>query len=248
MAGYNYTPYIEFTQKILLDETLFSTFKQNPSYTEMLEHVNFPQGCKYLQCMCNLFEITEKEIEDFCALNDKVGEPTLYEYSSTLTCSPTSLRYIFHSLLILQHMKGLGLSKVSIVEVGCGYGGLFLALQHFAPKFGIHILHYACIDLQPAIDLQKKYISKHTIPIPITFHDASQFGKDVEGDDLFLVSTYCFSEISDAFQAKYREYLFPKCSHGFIAWNMIDVYDIGKSIRVEDEIPVTGPKNKFVYF
>ncbi len=248
MAGYNYTPYIEFTQKITLDENLFLTFKQNPSYTEMLEHVTLLQGTKYLYYIWNKFQLTDKEVEEFCQVNDRFGGPITYGYSPTLNCSPTSLRYIFHSLLILQHIQSLGLTEVSMVEVGCGYGGLFLALQHFASKYGVHITKYSFIDLQPAIDLQKKYLSNHVVKIPTTFHPASHFGKDVSGDNLFFVSTYCFSEISDTFQQEYIKNLLPKCNHGFIAWNMIDVYDIGKNLRVEDELPETGPKNKFVFF
>lgn len=248
MAGYNYSPYVEFVKKALKDETLFSGFKRHPGYTEMLEHVSFMQGAMYLQYCHEFFSLGDKDVESFCELNDKIGSPTMYEYSPSLTCSPTSIRYIFQSHIILQHMQSLGLKEVSIVELGCGYGGLFLALQHYAPKLGIQIKKYGFIDLEHIEELQKKYLSFHNLTIPVEFYDCSQFGADIKETDLFLISNYCFSEISTEFQQKYKEFLFPKCSHGFIAWNMIDIYDIGKKVRVMDEIPKTGPKNKFVYF
>jgi hypothetical protein len=135
-----------------------------------------------------------------------------------------------------------------MVEVGGGYGGLFLALQYFAQKEGVEITNYSLIDLKEAVELQKKYLSKHTVTIPLSFHDASTFGKDVEGNDLFFISNYSFSEISVILQQRYIEHLLPKCSHGFLTWNMIDLYDFGKNVTYTEEIPQTGYTNKFVFF
>jgi hypothetical protein len=248
MAGYNYSSYVDFVKKALNDETLFSGFKRHPNYVEILEHVSFMQGARYLQYCHQFFSLGDADVESFCHLNDKIGSPTMYQYSPTLTCSPTSIRYIFQSHIILQHIQSLGLKEVSIVEVGCGYGGLFLALQHYAPKMGILIKKYAFVDLDEIEQLQKKYLSLHTLTVPVEFYDSKKFGEDIKETDLFFISNYCFSEISADFQQKYKEHLLPKCSHGFIAWNMIDVYDIGKKIREMDEIPNTGSKNKFLYF
>ena len=248
MALFDYSYYIDSAKLAVQNDEIFASFKILPYYSMILEHVDHIQGAQYLKECWNIFSLTDKEIETFCHLNDKFGSPKLYEYSSTLQCSPTSLRYIFQSHIILQHMQSLGLKEVKIVELGCGYGGLFLALQHFAPKMGITIQHYACIDFKEVTELIQKYISRHSVSTPATYHDTFKFGTDIEGTDLFLISNYCFSEIAKEYQHIYRQTLLPKCSHGFLAWNMIDVYDIGKQITVKDEIPQTGPKNKFLYF
>lgn len=249
MSGYNYTPYTEYVKTILEDEKIFYTFKQNPYYTDMLEHVSERSGMNYILAIWGFCHLKDEDIENYCKENDRIGSPIQYNYSPTLTCSPTSLRYVFQSSIILQYIQSLGLTEVHIVEVGGGYGGLFLALQSFAKNYGITLRKYSIIDLKEPSDLQKKYLSNHTLTTPVTFHDASNFGTDIEGEDLFFVSCYCFSEISDAFQQKYREHLLPKCTHGFIAWNMIDVYDIGKELTITNEVPEeTGAKNKFVFF
>ena len=83
----------------------------------------------------------------------------------------------------------------------------------------------------------------------IEFIDASSFGSNIECNNMFLISNYCFSEISKENQNSYRQILFPKIKHGFIAWNMIPVYDFGFHTNIESEIPNTGGHmNKYVYF
>ena len=247
-AGYDYSRYTNYIKRIFEGKEQLESFKQHPEYQEILEHVSYFQGIEYLQHIWNRFQLNDEDVHSFCARNDMFGSPIKHQYSPSLFCSPTSLRYIFHSNLILSHMQKLGLQTVSIVEVGCGYGGLLLAIDHFASRYNITIKNYSCVDLPEPLLLQNAYISNHSVAFPVTFHDARYFGKDVKGDDLFFVSMYCFSEISSAFQTEYRNILLPKCTHGWIAWNMIDVYDIGKRITVEEEVPNTGSKNKFVFF
>ena len=46
----------------------------------------------------------------------------------------------------------------------------------------------------------------------------------------------------------YIKTLFPKVQHGFMAWNMIPIYDFGFKYTIEDEYPKTGDFNKYVYF
>jgi hypothetical protein len=248
MEGYDYTKYLEFTKTASENSLVFETFKQNTFYKEILEHVTFTQGAQYLALIWHFFKLSDQELEEFCALNDRYGSPQLFEYSSTLKCSPTSLRYIFHSLLILHYIRDLQLKEVSIVEVGCGYGGLFLAIQHFAKKVGITLKQYRLIDLPEVVSLQKTYLSKHTSQTPTAFYDATRYGSEIQETDLFFISNYCFSEISDANRRGYIEHLLPKCSHGFIAWNMIDLFDFGKKYIEGPELPRTGDKNKFIYF
>jgi hypothetical protein len=65
---------------------------------------------------------------------------------------------------------------------------------------------------------------------------------------MFIISNYCFSEISEEFQKKYIDILFPKVSHGFMAWNMIPTYNFGFKFSEEDEYPKTGEFNKYLRF
>ena len=240
--------YVHAAEQAAQKENLFDVFKQNSDYTIVLEHLQFEQGQEYLQYAKDLLHLADADIQAFCRLNDMYGTPVKYEYFPSFFCSPTSLRYMFQSHVILRYMKTLQLSTVSIVEVGCGYGGLALALSFYAAAYGIQIQKYSCVDISGVLSLQEKYLSKHNLSFPVSFHDAANFGQDIQESNLFLISNYCFSEIPYAFQFLYLQHLFPKCSHGFLAWNMIDVYDIGKPVQVSDEFPLTAPKNKFVYF
>ncbi len=63
-----------------------------------------------------------------------------------------SLGYIYHSHLILTHLKTCILD--TIVEVGGGYDGLCLALHLFAAKYNVNIKSYTIVDLPSISKLQ----------------------------------------------------------------------------------------------
>jgi hypothetical protein len=242
-----YKEYESFIQSIVKQNDL-SNFKSNPAYNHILEHVSPQYGYHYLAILRQGFYIPDSLIKMFGTLNDAIGNPNKHMYDNDISISPTSLRYICHALLILSHVKESGKQDVKFVEIGCGYGGLTCALSFFASFMGITIKEFHHIDLDSPLALQQKYLEKFTLDTPVFFHKASQFGADLQGDSYFLISNYCFSEIEHEFQLRYLENLFPKCVHGFLAWNHIDVYDLGKSVTVEDEYPLTGAKNKYVRF
>jgi len=243
-----YNSYISYIRDVVQRRDL-SNFKSNPNYTAILEHVNPSQGEQYLHEIKRITSLNMEDIRAFCSFNDRVGSPNKTTYVD-MSLSPSSLRYILHAHLILTHLKSLASPRNDIVEVGGGYGGLCLALHWFAPKYGVPIHSYSIIDLREATDLQRLYLEAVQPGIRVNFHVASEFGADVAPapNGLFLVSNYCFSEISPEFQEKYRTTLFPKVAHGFMAWNMIPVYEFGFPCKVEEEVPKTGPFNRYVYF
>jgi hypothetical protein len=241
-----YREYSNFIEKVLVSGDI-SYFKNHPSYTYMLEHVSAEQGQQYLDIIRRHFRISDEDISSFCRKNDSLGSPKKASYGN-LTVSPSSLRYILHALLILQQCEACGQKTPSIVELGGGYGGLALAVDYFSPRFGVTVTAYTMIDLKNPGALQKAYISNHTLRFPVAFINGEKYGEEITGTDNFLVSAYCFSEISSDHQKNYLKTLFPKCSHGFIVWNHIPIYDIGKVIRSEIEYPLTGGLNHYVYF
>jgi hypothetical protein len=241
-----YREYSNFVEKVITAGDL-SHFKSHPSYTYMLEHVSAEQGRQYLETIRRQFNISDEDISSFCRKNDGLGSPKMSKYGD-LIASPTSLRYILHALLILQECKACGQKAPSIVEVGAGYGGLALAIDHFSPRFEINVASYTMVDLKNPNALQAAYISRHTLRFPVAFVNSEKYGEEITGTDNFLVSAYCFSEIHADHQKNYLNTLFPKCSHGFIVWNHIPIYDFGKTIRSEIEYPLTGDLNHYVYF
>ena len=244
-----YYKYINYVNHVC-DSNDLSSFKSNPNYTSILEHLSPELGKQYLECILYKTGITNNEIVEFCAINDAIGNANKVKYDGlSIPVSSTSLRYIFHSHLILTHIKTLADPNTDIVELGGGYGGLCLSLYHFATKYGVHINSYKICDLPAAIRLQKKYLSAIDATLNVELVDSTSLGENIDCDNMFLISNYCFSEISKENQDSYRQKLFPKITHGFITWNFIPVYDIGFNLRIESEIPDTGfGMNKYVYF
>lgn len=244
----DYTTYTNYVNEILQTGDL-SSFKSNPNYTYMLEHVSYEQGLQYYECIKKQTTISENNIRVFAGMNDALGSPTKYTYGS-ITLSPTCLRYIWQSHLILTHFANKANNEpIDIVEIGGGYGGLCLAIHTFSKYYPITIRSYTIIDLDAPRRLQTLYLSNFNLTYPINFVDAATYGETITKQNNFLISNYCFSEIDSIYQSKYIYYLFPKITHGFIAWNHIPLYDFGFPFIDTNEVPNTGGKyNRYVYF
>lgn len=260
-----YDDYEGFIKNALETETMENiNFKSNCNYVSILEHVTFEQGNAYIKHIKELFpNISFLNIFEFVKINDKYGFPKkenfIFSEDQILFCSATSLRYVFHSLIILKHYEEKNSCK-NVVEVGCGYGGLFLAICYFSNLLNVKIDNYFLIDLPEICKLIKKYLEMHkdTINIDYSLHSAYNYGVDINKTNLFFISNYCFTEISNEHRNKYIETLFPKISNGFIVWQTVFNYPINNvSIIIKntkiiaEELPQTCSedyKNYFVYF
>jgi hypothetical protein len=240
-----YELYVNCVKRHLEKEEL--TFKSDPDYQYMTEHSNQGYiGLQFLGLIKNEFGLTPEEIMRFTVLNDSVGKPEVANYSVIPPCSPTSLRYVYHAHLFLKHLQRLGITNPNIVELGGGYGGLCLAIHTYAEKFGVTPRQYSIIDLDIPGKLQRRVLDIYGYS-DVKCLNAENFGAEIDQDSV-LVSTYAFSEIEEHLRQQYVEVLFPKITHGFIVWNSIPVYDMGKTLLVENERPMTGSMNRFVYF
>lgn len=239
--------YIPITNYLNTIENI-NDFKSNKDFIGVLEHVTYELGIEYLKHIRNSSKINDFDIISYCNLNDKFGGGSKYEYDIVKT-SPTNLRYILHAHLILSYINKLNLQSVKIVEIGCGYGGLCLALNYFSKFYNISIENYKLVDLLAVSRLQEKYLQNHTLSFRTEYYSSINYGADIEdSNDYFLISNYCFSEISKDNQQKYIDNLFQKVKHGFMAWNCIPVYNFGFNYTDEIEYPLTGGINRYVYF
>jgi len=50
------------------------------------------------------------------------------------------------------------------------------------------------------------------------YHDCDTFGRDINNEELFFISNYCFTEINQELNKSYSEILLPKVKNGFITW------------------------------
>jgi hypothetical protein len=259
-----YSEYQNSVNNILKTNNL--NFKSDKAYNSILEHVSYEQGKSYISLIIELInedfkEITFDNINSYLFMNDKYGNPkkeTFMFNDKKIICSPTSLRYVLHSLLILKYFKKTETTK--FVEVGCGYGGLFLAINYFSNLLNITIDNYYFIDLPEICGLIKNYLELHKNDIKINYsiHSAYNYGLDINENELFFISNYCFTEIEEIHRNNYIKNLFPKVLNGFIIWQTIfnlpikNVNIIGKPVkRICEEYPQTATiskKNYFVYF
>ena len=263
-----YNNYNGFLQTLNIDLLNNTPFKTNTQYSGILEHVSYELGTKYLNLIQTEFpHINPETICDFLALNDKYGSPKMYSYllgDININCSPTSLRYIYHALMILNHYKN-SLCE-NIVEVGCGYGGLCLAINFFSNLLEIKIKDYNLIDLPEPCKLIKGYLDLHKDQLHTTIkvHTADTYGENIDSNNLFFISNYCYTEIDKEHNRSYSTKLLPKTKSGFITWQNggnKGIYPVEKCkeitgkyiINIIEEKPQTDAgygiyKNFFVFF
>lgn len=227
-------------------------FKSNSNYTEILEHCNTSQGNQYLSEIVNrynnLYTNNRELLINLCNKNDLYGK-TIKSYINNFTvCSPSNLRYILHSFLILDYINQNNLNDIDFIEIGGGYGGLCFFISNLSSLFNIRIKSYAIFDLLQASLLQKKYLEALEIN-NIQYYQLDNFNNLYINS--FLISNYAFSEISKELQIKYtNNILNPYTSYGFLTWNFIDVYDFiaNSKITKEIEYPLSCNNNYYVKF
>lgn len=247
-----YTDYTNYIESILTDDINKWTFKSHPDYCFVLEHVSKEEGNSYMFEIENRFNLIYSANKQFlielCHENDLYGNPKKYSFSNFTSCSPTNLRYILHSLLILTYMKECMLNNINIIEIGGGYGGLCFFMYKLSHLFNITISTYSMFDLPNPLLLQQKYLEKKNI-YNVNYLELDYI-KNIK-ENSFLISNYAFTEISFDLQKKYTSQLLNQyVSHGFLAWNAVEVYEFieNKIITSETEFPLTHSLNKFVRF
>lgn len=262
-----YNNYLNFLNQGV-DDIKDLNFKSNINYRGILEHVSKEHGEEYLRLIEKEFPLIEMEnILEFIEINDKYGGTKKEMFSLSempIYCSPTSLRYIYHAFLILSYLQNT--KSKNIVEVGCGYGGLCLAINYFKVFFNVEIENYNIIDFKETCDLIKKYLELHSevITTKMKYHSNESYGKEVEEEKLFFISNYCYTEIDVEHNIGYTNYLLPKVDNGFLVWQnggnkgAYPVENAEEKLlkdikKVEYERPQTDAgydmyKNYFVYF
>ena len=224
-------------------------FKGNDTYRQILEHVSVSQGEQYLNAIKrkfkNFYQTNYNTLNILCNINDKYGKTTKHKYNNFTSCSPTNLRYILHSLLILEDMKKYNLNNIDIIEIGGGYGGLCFFIHNLAPLYGINISSYSIFDLPEASILQEKYLN--SLNIKNTQYCQLDNFNNLKHNS-FLISNYAFSEISKDLQSEYiHKIINPYTRFGFLTWNFIPLYIFinNSIIEKQTEYPKTGGENNF---
>jgi hypothetical protein len=253
-----YKEYTKYILSFVNTPIIKWSFKSDPTYCDILEHVSPEIGKYYLMEILRqfetLFNLHKEFFIELCNTNDLYGNPNKAQYEDFTYCSPTNLRYILHGLLVLSYIKTLGHNSINIVEIGGGYGGLCFYIYKMAKLFDITINTYYIFDLPEVLVLQNKYLRAHGFE-NVGFMNLDDFVNHDKSatlpDNSFLISNYAYSEFSMEVQQKYTKYVLnPFISHGFLTWNFIDVYQFikNKLLHIKNETPLTCAGNKYVMF
>jgi len=233
------------------DEGFFSTFKTNPVYNGILEHVSEEQGRLYLDYIKNNSPELLENIKYFKE-NDKHGGTLKFSYAEIGEISPSTLRYI----KVLSDIKNKfgDITGKKIIEIGAGYGGQCLILNKmFTPS------EYSIVDLDEASQLSNRYLNTNGItPRIIKISEIANIDEDFD----IVISNYAYSELDRNLQDLYYDKIIKRSKNGYLTYNFIsnlcniDSYNreevfnkfSEKNIKILEETPKTFEDNLIIYF
>ena len=240
------TFYENAVSRIIVDDRKFNRFRRIYDYREILEHVDFDLGKRYLSIILKKNPKILANIDDF-RKNDLIGKPRTYDFGDIGRVSPTTLRYIATALEIIDKV---GKSKfANIVEIGGGYGGQASILQSLDS-----FERYYIYDLPEVQVLIQKFSSRREMK-NILFPN---FADDLNVEFDLVISNYAFSELPREIQNSYIEKVILKSRNGFMIMNSGYSNKTGRSdgkitisemqaiipdLEIFPEEPLTSPDN-----
>jgi len=237
------TPYAEICIEAVENEEVFATFKRDPRYTAILEHVSPDHGQRYFNGIMQ-YDLDENLIEAFKE-NDKFGGANILDYGEPFgQVSPSTLRYVQNTLDIA-HFVGEGEIR-KIVEIGGGYGGLCKTINCLCDFDEYHIY-----DIQQASRLQEKYLSNFDVGEKVSFHSSVDPIEDVD----LVISNYAYSELSLDLQDAYYENVIKNAKRVYMILNRGEVSREVLLNRAKEDFEVTvekvldfWPPNGYLYY
>jgi hypothetical protein len=234
--------YPEACLKACADTKLFNTFRRNPLYNEIVEHVSKELGEQYLQELKkhnNYIDIIAE-----AKANDLYGDPHRYNYDGFGLLSPTTIRYakVFADL----RTSFGSLENLRICEIGVGYGGQCRIIGALERP-----LKYTLVDIRPALSLAEKYLDKYALRTTLDFQTMNCLEK-AEYD--LVISNYAFTELPRHIQEIYFEKIITGSSSGYITYNninpshfnsfsVLDLKNMIGGLKVLPEQPLTHSSN-----
>lgn len=261
-------PHVDYDgyRRVLASQAALSpdewTFKRDPAYRQILEHVTQLQAVQFLDLAQREFPDEWGAVADLLPHlvdeNDQYGRPIPELIPAFGICSPSNMRYLFHALLTLRAIDALEQGQIHIVELGGGYGGLALYVQRLQYLFKTRVTTYTIVDVPEACALQAAIAEQLGLSLRVfSGLGAEEMAKALLPDDgrqRFFVSAYGFAEFRAQFQEWYAERLIRHCQHGLLVWNYDPYWDnpvyqfVNVPLTVVPERPLTGPGNAFVSF
>jgi hypothetical protein len=220
---------------------VFSRFRSEAAYNNILEHVSIEQGHSYL---VSTFHNSPHLLQFFdkFKINDKFGGPKVHDFGPVVgSISPTTLRYI-KVLSDLCFSFG-DLSGLKIIEIGGGYGGQCAIISQLYQHAS-----YTIIDLPEPLALQKRFLDSVGIK-NVNFLPCEQVQYPIQSD--LVISNYALSELSKSLTDTYIKNCIYSTPRGYLTCNFIDPTCYSKQEFMErlpwavavPEYPLTHPDN-----
>jgi hypothetical protein len=238
--------YPEFARRAAQDSRRFASFKRNPVYRRILEHVTEGQGAQYLAEIGKKWPELIDRMPEFKA-NDDIGRPIRCNYPGVGEVSPTTLRYL-KVCCDLRELFG-SLEGFHVAEIGCGYGGQFFLADLIWP-----LGSWTLFDLDPVLQLTSRYLECQLINSAYRPMTLNRFDNQAPGFDM-AISNYAFSEMPRALQLKYVAKVLSKAKRGYMTMNSGKVVRDNERLNIDelrqhlpglqilDETPLTAPDN-----
>lgn len=239
------TYYENALSSILENKERLSKFRRVYNYREILEHVDYHLGKKYLERIRHLESSLLSQMYLFQE-NDNFGSPRIYRYHGIGRVSPTTLRYIC-TAAEMRKLFGVG-NAGRIAEIGAGYGGQ-ASILHKLGWFD----SYSIFDLESAQKLIDIYLTQQGV----TRFNFSTLEESSASFDL-VISNFAFSELPKDLQMVYLEKVILKSTCGYMQMNSgkfnltkrstgkLSVEELLRIIpnsRLLPENPLSGPDN-----
>lgn len=200
--------YPNFCLRASMNLRVFSNFRRNIIYKEVLEHVSFEIGEAYLDEIHRNNSHLIKNIERFKE-NDAYGNPDLYEYPNIGKISPSTLRYIKVLGDLIIFFKQL--DNLNICEIGVGYGGQCRIINcQSSPTL------YTLVDIKPALLLSQRYLDNYILNSTVEYKTMNEL--TVKNYDL-VISNYAFTELPRSIQDVYLKKIILNSKCGYITYN-----------------------------
>lgn len=241
--------YAKSVASALRSQRNFNNFKRDYHYREILEHVSYDHGNKYLDILNKRKDLIFERALKSVLIDDSVGNPMKYKYDNiNIPLSPTTLRY----LKVASDLRGLfGDNLGSVAEIGCGYGGQAYTNDQLL-----------CVDFATLFDLSfvNKLIERYlnTMLLNGAYRTMVINQAAPEYYDL-VISNYAFSELPSKLQQTYIRKVLANSKRGYLTMNsglggprsigkltLSDLREVLPDFEVLDEEPLTSPHNYII--
>lgn len=201
--------YPAFCERAAHEDILFRSFRDSVAYSEILEHVSYTLGKRYLKAIRQDADLLASA-KSICE-SDTVGSPRRFNYVDVGMASPTTLRYL---KVVKDLVEAFGsLAGMDIAEIGVGYGGQCRVLSSLYQLGG-----YSLIDLPPVLSLAERYLVESGVDSPVRLVSALDV-PELEPD--LLLSNYAFSELRRDVQEMYMRQVVSRSRRGYMTFNQI---------------------------